>query len=150
MDLRHRHLLGSKHHLQLRLQVKAYLPFSLVITTFDIYLQVFLQFLYIRKTLSFYWADLWKFHLRKRDKSSSKDPCFIAAKKLRNWIELHQDQYLSKCKLSNMSRQLSPFGNLSHGVFFSVDLFSRRRRPMNITGALSRNPRFHHIKTELC
>ena len=27
MDLRHRHLLGSKDHLQLRLQVKAYPPF---------------------------------------------------------------------------------------------------------------------------
>ena len=50
MDLRHRHLLGSKDHLQ----VKAYPPFFLVITIFDIYLQVFLQFLYIRKTLSFY------------------------------------------------------------------------------------------------
>ena len=27
MDLRHRQLLGSKDHLQLRQQVKAYLPF---------------------------------------------------------------------------------------------------------------------------
>ena len=49
-------------------------------------------------------------------------------------------------RLSN----LSPFDNLFPGVFFSVELFLRRRRPMNITGALLGNPRFHHIKTVLC
>ena len=45
---------------------------------------------------------------------------------------------------------LSPFGNLSHSVFFSVDLSIRRRRPMNITGAVAGKPRIHHIKAELC
>ena len=43
MDPRHRQLPGSKDHLQLRQQVKAYPPFFLVITIFNIYLQVFLQ-----------------------------------------------------------------------------------------------------------
>ena len=62
MDPKHRQLLGEKDHLQLRQQVKAYLPFfSWVITIFRAcehyhyyYLQVFVQFLYIRKTLTFY------------------------------------------------------------------------------------------------
>ena len=55
MDPRHRQLLGLEDHLQLRQQVKAYLPFFfLVITILNIYLQVFVQFLYIRKTLTFY------------------------------------------------------------------------------------------------
>ena len=62
MDPRHRQLLGPKDHLQLlgpkdhlqlRQQVKAYLPFFLVITIFDIYLQVFVQFSYIRKNVEF-------------------------------------------------------------------------------------------------
>ena len=52
---------------------------------------------------------------------------------------------LSMRKLSN----LSPFGNLSHGVFSSVDLFFRGRGPINITGAVFGNPRFHSIKTVL-
>ena len=46
------------------------------------------------------------------------------------------------CKLSN----LSPFGNLSHRVFFSVDLFFRCRRPINITGGVAGNPWFHSIE----
>ena len=61
MDYRHRQLPGSKDHLQLRQQVKAYTPFFLVITFFHAcehyhyyYLQVFLQFLYVRKTLNSY------------------------------------------------------------------------------------------------
>ena len=61
MDPKYRQLLGSKDHLQLRQQVKAYLPIFLVITIFHAgehyhyyYLQVFLQFLYVRKTLNFY------------------------------------------------------------------------------------------------
>ena len=54
MNFRHRQLLGSKDHLQLRQQVKAYLPFFFpVITIFNIYLQVFVQFLYVIKTLNF-------------------------------------------------------------------------------------------------
>ena len=73
-------------------------------------------------------VNLRKFHRRKRDESYSKDPYFILRKTLRNVIELRQDQYMSMRKLSN----LSPFGNLSHGVFFSVDLSFRPRRPMNI------------------
>ena len=63
MDPKHRRLLGEKDHLQLRQQVKAYLPFFFfrVITIFRAcehyhydYLQVFLQFQYVRKTLNFY------------------------------------------------------------------------------------------------
>ena len=49
-------------------------------------------------------------------------------------------------RLSN----LSPFSNLVQSVFFSVDLFFRRRRPMNITGIVARDRRFHHIKTASC
>ena len=90
--------------------------------------------------------NLRKFHRRKRHIACSKDPNFLCHKTLRNGIELRQDLYHSMRKLSN----LSPFGNLSHGVFSSVDLFFRRRRPMNITGAVARNLRFHHIKTVLC
>ena len=52
---------------------------------------------------------------------------------------------LSMRKLSD----LSPFGNLSHGVFSSVGLFFRGRAPMNITRAVTGNPRFHDIKTVL-
>ena len=88
-------------------------------------------------------ANLTKFHRRKRDKSCSKDPYFLCRKTLRNGIALCQDLYLSMIKLSN----LSPFGNLSHSVFFSVDFFYRRRRSMNIRSAVAGNPRFHDIKT---
>ena len=81
--------------------------------------------------------NLRKFHRRKCDKSYSRDPYFLCRKSLCNGIELHQDRYLSMRRLSNLSH----FGNLSHGVFFSVELFSRRTRPMNITGAVVGNPR---------
>ena len=90
-------------------------------------------------------ANLRKFHRQKRDKSCSKDPYLLCRKALRDGIELRQDLYLSMRKLSN----LSPSGNLSHGVSFSVDLFFKGGRPMNITKAVSGNPRFHHIKTVL-
>ena len=40
-------------------------------------------------------------------------------------------------KLSN----LSPFNNPSHDVFFSVDRFFKRRRPINIRGAVTGNLR---------
>ena len=63
-------------------------------------------------------ANLRKFQRRKRDKSFSKDPYFHCRKTLRNGRELCQDLYLSMRKLSN----LSPF--LSHGISFSVDIFS--------------------------
>ena len=43
--------------------------------------------------------------------------------------------------------RMSPFSNLSYGVFSSVDLFLRRRSPMNTTGSVAGNPKFHHIKT---
>ena len=68
-------------------------------------------------------ANLRKFHRRKRDKSCSKDPYFLCYKTLRYGMELRQDLYLNMRKL----------GNLSLGVFFSVDLFFRRRRPINKT-----------------
>ena len=87
-------------------------------------------------------ANLRKFHRRKRDESHLKDSYFLCLKTLRNGMKLRQDRYLSLRRLSN----LSPFGNLSHGVSFSVDLFFRRTRSMNITGAVTGNPRFHHIK----
>ena len=38
---------------------------------------------------------------------------------LRNGVELRQYRYLNMRRLKN----LSPLNNLSHGVFFSVDLF---------------------------
>ena len=82
---------------------------------------------------------------RQRDKFFSKIPIFFVAK-----YYVVVDLYLSMRKLSNLSRHVSPFGNLSHGVFFSVDLFSGRRRPMNITGAVAGSPLFHFIKTVLC
>ena len=85
-------------------------------------------------------ANLKKFHRRKRDKSYSKDPCCLCRKTLR------QDRYLSMRRLSNRPA----FCNLSLCVFFSVDLFFGRRRPMNITNAVAGNPRFHHIETFLC
>ena len=87
-------------------------------------------------------ANLRKFHRRKRDESHLKDSYFLCLKTLRNGMKLRQDRYLSLRRLSN----LSPFGNLSHGVSFSVDLIFRRTRSMNITGAVTGNPRFHHIK----
>ena len=56
MDPRHRQLLRSKDYIQLRQQVKAYPPFFSVITIFHAcehyhyyYLQVFVQFLYVKK-----------------------------------------------------------------------------------------------------
>ena len=82
---------------------------------------------------------------RQRDKFFSKIPIFFVAKH-----NVVVDLYLSMRKLSNLSRHVSRFGNLSHGVFFSVDLFSGRRRPMNITGAVAGSPLFHFIKTVLC
>ena len=91
-------------------------------------------------------TNLKIFHQRKRNKSFSKDPYFLCRKTLHNGIELRQNLYLSMRKLS----KLSPFGNLSHSVFVSVDLFFNRRRPMNITGAVAGNPWFHEIKTVLC
>ena len=91
-------------------------------------------------------SNLRKFHLRKRDKSHLKDPYFLCLKTLRNGMNFRQDRYLSLRRLSN----LSPFGNLSHGVSFSVDLFFRRTRLMNIMDAVTGNPRFHHIKKMHC
>lgn len=61
-------------------------------------------------------------------------------------MERRQDLYLSIRKLSN----LSPFGNLFHSVFFSVDLIFRRKRLTNITRAVAGNPRFHLVKTVFC
>ena len=87
-------------------------------------------------------ANLRKFNWRKRNKSNSTNPYFICRKRFRNGIKPRQDRYLGMRRLSN----LSPFCNLSHGVFFSVDLFFSRRRPMNITGAVAGNPTFHQIK----
>ena len=91
-------------------------------------------------------ANLRKFHRRKRDESHLKDSYFLCLKMLRNGMKLRQDRYLSLRRLSN----LSPFGNLSHGVSLSVDLFVRRTRLMNITDAVTGNLRFHHIKKMYC
>ena len=94
-------------------------------------------------------ANLRKFHRRKRNESCSKDPCFSVAKHyVIEWnfakICIWADVNFRTC------RDLSPFGNLSCGAFFSVDHFFRRRRPMNITNAVAGNPRFQHLKTVLC
>ena len=85
--------------------------------------------------------NLRKFHQRKGDQSCSKDSCLLCRKTvtLGNGIKLRQDLYLSMRKLSNLSRSFA-FGNLSRGVLFSVDLFFRRGRPMNITGAVAGKP----------
>ena len=91
-------------------------------------------------------ANLRKLHRRKRDKSCSKYPYFLCRKTSRNGIEPRQDLYL-RCVNIRIGRDLSPLGNLSQGVFFSVDLFFRRRAPINITVTVAGNPRFHHIKT---
>ena len=91
-------------------------------------------------------ANLRKLHRRKRDKSCSKYPYFLCRKTSRNGIEPRQDLYL-RCVNIRICRDLSPLGNLSQGVFFSVDLFFRRRVPINITVTVAGNPRFHHIKT---
>ena len=53
-------------------------------------------------------------------------------------------------KLSNLLHHLSPFSNLSLGVFFLVELFFRRRSPLHITVAVVRNRRFRHLKILLC
>ena len=91
-------------------------------------------------------VNLRKFHRRKRDKSCSKYPYFLCHKTSRNGIEPRQDLYL-RCVNIRICRDLSPLGNLSQGVFFSVDLFFRRRAPINITGKIAGNPRIHHTKT---
>ena len=91
-------------------------------------------------------VNLRKFHRRKRDKSCTKYPYFLCHKTTRNGIEPRQDLYL-RCVNIRICRDLSPLGNLSQGVFFSVDLFFRRRAPINITGTIAGNPRIHHIKT---
>ena len=88
---------------------------------------------YLVLKIFFFWQTLgraqirWKvqqilgnLHRRKRYKSYPKDLYFLCRKTLRNGREHRQERYLSMRRLSN----LSPFGNLSHVVFFSVDLFS--------------------------
>ena len=87
-------------------------------------------------------ANIRKFHRQKRDKSCWKDPYLLCRKAFRDGIELRQDLYLSMRNFLNLSHS----GNLSHGVSFSVDLFFKSGRPMNITKAVAGNPRFHHIK----
>ena len=91
-------------------------------------------------------AKLTKFDRRKSDKSYSKDPYLLCRKALRNGIDLRQDRFLSMRRLST----LLPFGNLSLGGFFSVDLSFRRRRSINVTCAVAGNSRFHHIKIVAC
>ena len=44
---------------------------------------------------------------------------------------------------------LSPFGNLSHSVFSSVDLFLRRRSPMNTTGSVA-GPSYKNCDVNIC
>ena len=71
-------------------------------------------------------ANLSKFQRRNRDKCCSKDFHFLCRKTLRNGIELRQDQYYSMRKLSNLSQSVAFWQSL-----LSVDVFFRRRRPMN-------------------
>ena len=54
MDPRHRKLLGPKNHLQLRQQVKAYLPFFLVITVFHAKIYSFIYVIFPCKINSYY------------------------------------------------------------------------------------------------
>ena len=98
------------------------------------------------------WLCLWLslfFISRKRDKSYSEDPYFLCRKTFRNGIELRQGLYLSMRKLLNLSRSVT-FWQFFPQCFLFVCPFFRRRRPMNITGAVARDPRFHHIKIVLC
>ena len=71
-------------------------------------------------------ANLKRFHLKKRDQSSSKDPHFL----YRNYNVLKwnfANVYIWACvNFQNLLLHLLPFGSLFHGVFFSVDLFFRR------------------------
>ena len=86
-------------------------------------------------------------NLRECDKSYSKGSYFICHKTLQNGSQDFANIGICVCVgLSN----LSPFGNLSHHVFFLFDLFFRHRRPINVAGVVVGNPRFHHIKTVLC
>ena len=91
-------------------------------------------------------VNLRKFHRMKPDKSYSKDLYFLCCKTLLSGYRTSSRSCLSMRWISN----LSPFGNLSHDVFFSLDLFFRGWRPVNITGAVTGNPRFHQIQTVLC
>ena len=63
-------------------------------------------------------VNLRKFHRMKPDKSYSKDLYFLYCKTLLNGYRTSPRSCLSMRWLSN----LSPFGNLSPDVFFSVDL----------------------------
>ena len=81
--------------------------------------------------------------IKRRDQSCSKDLYVLCRKTVRSGIELR----IWACVNFQLCHDLSPLGNLSHGVFFSVDPFFRRRRPVNITGAVSGKPRLHYIKT---
>ena len=81
--------------------------------------------------------------IKRRDQSCSKDLYVLCRKTVRSGIELR----IWTCVNFQLCHDLSPLGNLSHGVFFSVDPFFRRRRPVNITGAVSGKPRLHYIKT---
>ena len=74
---------------------------------------------------------------KRRDQSYSKDLYILCRKTVRSGIELR----IWACVNFQICHDLSPLGNLSHGVFFSVDLFFRRRRPVNITGAVSGKPK---------
>ena len=92
---------------------------------FSCFLQFFVFFLNLKFGLMnfFYQQALGRTNMFNGPANlGSKDPYFLCRKTLRNGIEIRQDRYLSMRRLSN----LSPFGNLSHGVFFSVDLFFRR------------------------
>ena len=81
--------------------------------------------------------------IKRRDQSCSKDLYVLCRKTVRSGIELR----IWACVNFQLCHDLSPPGNLSHGVFFSVDPFFRRRRPVNITGVVSGKPRLHYIKT---
>ena len=57
---------------------------------------------------------------------------------------------VSKTLLQITAFRISHHSNLSHSVFFSVDLFFRRKRHMKFCGCSTRNPKFHHVKNFTC
>ena len=91
-------------------------------------------------------ANLGTFHWRETQWILLERSLFSLSQNIMLWIELCQDVYLSVCKLYNLSQSVT-FWQFFPWCFFLFDLSFRHRRPMNITGVVAGNPRFHHTKT---
>ena len=91
-------------------------------------------------------VNLRKFHCMKPDKSYSKDLYFFVAKLYLMVTELRQDRVWA-CVDFRIFRHLAIFPPM---FSFRLTFFFRGWRPVNITGAVTGNPRFHQIQTVLC